>query len=420
MNRKRDIDLIIPEVLGCQEEKDKKNLKFLKENDAAFSWKDLGDYQNLAALLAITHEIIRPSSRPKEIMTRNLNRLIFGKEDVGHTEKFVLVKAKHEAKVEAQTSEEKKIDWSSLSVPEKSKANRMGFEEVKHRSPSIQFESVTSDHVKSSDEELEYEEEIVEESKLPGSIDAKSSRPIKKYVVLSVFLFLVIVSIVTYMFIYEKPTSEQYTSMDKIVEAPSEVVEEFIFDSLKDYGTKVDTVDLKQVEYIQEQPKLEEVVVNQKAKKEENLLPKAPPKIPDPIEAPLITAEETLNKETLLTEENSSVPPPKEKELINENEEPTFFVAVEEMPKPIGGLEGIQRKIQYPEIARRAGIEGKVYVRAFVDENGNVVNAEVVKGIGAGCDEAALDAVLKTKFTPGKQRGKPIKVQVTVPILFRL
>ena len=420
MNRKRDIELIIPEVLGCQEEKDKKNLKFLKENDSDFCWKDLGDYQNLAASLATTLEIIRPSSRPKEIMTRNLNRLIFGKQDVGHTEKFALVKAEHEEKVEAPTSEEKKIDWSSLSVPEKSKANRMGFEEVKHRLPSIQFESVTSDQVKSSDEELEYEEEIGEESKLVGSTDAKSSRPIKKYIVLSVFLFLVIVSIVTYMFIYEKPNSEQYTSMDKIVEAPSEVVEEFIFDSLKDYGTKVDTVDLKQVEYVQEQPKLEEVVVTKKANKEENLLPKAPPKIPDPIEAPLITAEETLNKETSFTEENLSVPPPKEKELIDENEEPTFFVAVEEMPQPIGGLEGIQRKIQYPEIARRAGVEGKVYVRAFVDENGNVVNAEVVKGIGAGCDETALDAVLKTKFTPGKQRGKPIKVQVTVPILFRL
>ena len=90
------------------------------------------------------------------------------------------------------------------------------------------------------------------------------------------------------------------------------------------------------------------------------------------------------------------------------------------MPQPIGGLQEIQKKIQYPEIAKRAGVEGKVYVRAFIDEEGNVVNAEVVKGIGGGCDEAALDAILKTKFTPGKQRGKPIKVQVTVPVLFKL
>ena len=118
------------------------------------------------------------------------------------------------------------------------------------------------------------------------------------------------------------------------------------------------------------------------------------------------------------TEEEYSVPPPKEE--IDESAEPVFFVAVEEMPQPIGGLQEIQKKIQYPEIAKRAGVEGKVFVRAFVDEEGNVVNAEIVKGIGGGCDEAALEAILKTKFTPGKQRGKPIKVQVTVPVLFKL
>ena len=112
------------------------------------------------------------------------------------------------------------------------------------------------------------------------------------------------------------------------------------------------------------------------------------------------------------------MPPPKE--ILEIKEEPTYFVAVEEMPIPVGGLQEIQSRIEYPEIAKRVGIEGKVFVRAFVDETGNVTSAEVVKGIGGGCDEAALDAVLKTKFTPGKQRGKPIKVQVTVPIHFRL
>ncbi|KAA0241462.1 MAG: energy transducer TonB [Ignavibacteriota bacterium] len=90
------------------------------------------------------------------------------------------------------------------------------------------------------------------------------------------------------------------------------------------------------------------------------------------------------------------------------------------MPQPIGGLQGIQKLIQYPEIAKRAGIQGKVFVKAFIDENGNVISAEVVKGIGGGCDEAALDAIFKTKFTPGKQRGKPVKVQVTVSVLFQL
>lgn len=99
---------------------------------------------------------------------------------------------------------------------------------------------------------------------------------------------------------------------------------------------------------------------------------------------------------------------------------PVFFVAVEEMPEPIGGIQAIQQLINYPEIAKRAGVEGKVYILAFVDEDGNVQKAQVIKGIGGGCDEEAMSAVLKTKFKPGKQRGKPVKVQVSIPIVFKL
>ena len=89
-----------------------------------------------------------------------------------------------------------------------------------------------------------------------------------------------------------------------------------------------------------------------------------------------------------------------------------YFVAVEEMPEPIGGIAAIQKNIKYPEIAKRAGIEGRVYIQAFIDENGNVTRANVLKGIGAGCDEAAMNAIKKVKFIPGRQRGIPVKVQV--------
>lgn len=111
-----------------------------------------------------------------------------------------------------------------------------------------------------------------------------------------------------------------------------------------------------------------------------------------------------------------------EEKVVEEKKEeaPVFFVAVEEMPEPIGGISAIQSKIVYPEIAKRAGVEGKVYVLAFVDESGHVRDAKIIKGIGAGCDEAALDAVLQTKFKPGKQRGVPVKVQVSIPIVFKL
>lgn len=154
--------------------------------------------------------------------------------------------------------------------------------------------------------------------------------------------------------------------------------------------------------------------------KQENK-PPPPPKPPIPIEAPSEDVLEDIEIEDTEIDFNANMdappPPPKEEKV---EEEPTYFVAVEEMPEPIGGIKGIQEKIVYPEIAKRAGVEGKVYVLAFVDEKGIVTKAQVIKGIGAGCDEAALDAVLKTKFKPGKQRGKPVKVQVSIPIVFKL
>lgn len=122
-----------------------------------------------------------------------------------------------------------------------------------------------------------------------------------------------------------------------------------------------------------------------------------------------------VNKIEKKTEE--VVPQKEEKPLT---EEPAFFVAVEEPPQPIGGLANIQKKIVYPEIAKRSGVEGKVLVQAIIDENGNVAKAKVIKGIGSGCDEVALDAVKNSKFTPGKQRGKNVRVRITIPIVFKL
>jgi TonB family protein len=123
-----------------------------------------------------------------------------------------------------------------------------------------------------------------------------------------------------------------------------------------------------------------------------------------------------LNNQTAAAKTETTTPP---KENKPKEEEPSVFVAVEEMPQLVGGLKQLQTKIKYPEIAKRTGIEGKVYVTAIVDENGNVISASTTKGIGAGCDEAAIDAVRNSKFTPGKQRGKNVKVQVTIPIMFK-
>lgn len=155
--------------------------------------------------------------------------------------------------------------------------------------------------------------------------------------------------------------------------------------------------------------------------KQENR-PPPPPKPPIPIEAPSsdVLEDIEIGDTEIDINQQMDAPPPPPKEEKKVEEEPTYFVAVEEMPEPIGGIAEIQKKIVYPEIAKRAGVEGKVYVLAFVDETGLVTDAKIIKGIGAGCDEAALSAVKKTKFKPGKQRGKAVKVQVSIPVVFKL
>lgn len=106
--------------------------------------------------------------------------------------------------------------------------------------------------------------------------------------------------------------------------------------------------------------------------------------------------------------------------LYDPDETEDYFVVVEEMPQLIGGLQSIQTQIRYPEMARRAGIEGRVYIQFVVDEDGSVVHPRVMRGIGGGADEEALRVVSQARFTPGMQRGRPVRVQYSLPILFRL
>lgn len=90
------------------------------------------------------------------------------------------------------------------------------------------------------------------------------------------------------------------------------------------------------------------------------------------------------------------------------------------MPVLLGGMSAVYRNLRYPEIARNAGIEGRVVIQFVIDEQGNVVDPRVVRGIGGGCDEAALEAVKQLQFSPGRQRGRPVKVRYSLPIMFRL
>ncbi len=102
-----------------------------------------------------------------------------------------------------------------------------------------------------------------------------------------------------------------------------------------------------------------------------------------------------------------------------------IFQVVDEMPEFPGGHEGrakyMAEVLKYPEKARKAGTTGTVYVTFVIEKDGSVSNARVLRGIGNGCDEAALEAVRNMPaWKPGKQRGEEVRVQFNMPVKFAL
>lgn len=108
-----------------------------------------------------------------------------------------------------------------------------------------------------------------------------------------------------------------------------------------------------------------------------------------------------------------------------EEEVEEVFTIVEDQPEPPGGMgafyQYIAKNMKYPAQARRMGVEGKVFVQFVVDKDGSITEVLAVKGIGAGCDEEAVRVISEAaKWKPGKQRGRPVKVRMILPITFKL
>ena len=112
-----------------------------------------------------------------------------------------------------------------------------------------------------------------------------------------------------------------------------------------------------------------------------------------------------------------------QKEVIEDGE--LFGCIVETMPSFRGGeqklFEFLGNNLVYPKKAKEAGIEGQVFVEFYIERDGTVCDAKVLRGIGYGCDEEALRVIgLMPKWYPGKQRGKAVRVRYTLPINFKL
>ena len=108
-----------------------------------------------------------------------------------------------------------------------------------------------------------------------------------------------------------------------------------------------------------------------------------------------------------------------------EAEEVQIFTVVESMPSYPGGeaarIQYLNENIRYPQMARESGIQGRVFVTFVVERDGSVTDVKVLRGIGGGCDEEAIRVIQNMpKWEAGKQRGKPVRVQFNMPILFKL
>jgi protein TonB len=159
-----------------------------------------------------------------------------------------------------------------------------------------------------------------------------------------------------------------------------------------------------------------------------------PPPPPPPMEQPVIqeipdevkieekidvnfdvdVKETTVIKEVVITEA-----------VVKEEKADEIFDVVETQPNPPGGMSGWNKyladNLKYPTQARRMGVEGTVIVVFVINTDGSIQDVEVLRGIGGGCDEEAVKVVKNApKWEPGKQRGRPVRTRMRLPIRFKL
>tara|TARA_B100001013_G_scaffold335069_1_gene253215 strand:+ start:87 stop:713 length:627 start_codon:yes stop_codon:yes gene_type:complete len=138
--------------------------------------------------------------------------------------------------------------------------------------------------------------------------------------------------------------------------------------------------------------------------------PPARPSIPIESESEDISDDLTMDELDLENFEAwDAPPPPPEGPRVK-------FIPYDDPPVPKTPI-----RPKYPEIAQEAGIEGTVYVQAFIDKKGRVKEVSIVKGIpNTGLNEAAMDAIRKTRFRPAKQRERAVGVYISIPVHFKL
>jgi protein TonB len=170
----------------------------------------------------------------------------------------------------------------------------------------------------------------------------------------------------------------------------------------------------------------EEIEVIQTA---EVLPPPPPPEVPEVIEVLNVVEDDVETAEIVIDTEDDKdkqvvIQAPVAGPVIEEETEVVFMV-VESMPSFPGGDAALFKylgdNIKYPVIAQESGIQGRVICQFVVNRDGSIVDIEVVRSVDKSLDAEAVRVISKMpKWTPGKQRGKTVRVKYTLPVNFRL
>jgi periplasmic protein TonB len=102
----------------------------------------------------------------------------------------------------------------------------------------------------------------------------------------------------------------------------------------------------------------------------------------------------------------------------------TVYTVVEIKPQYPGGDDALMKylaiNISYPQVAKDKGIQGTVYVSFIVEKDGSITNIKILRSLGGGCDEEVIRVVKAMPvWEPGKQAGKPVRVQFLLPVKFK-
>ena len=171
----------------------------------------------------------------------------------------------------------------------------------------------------------------------------------------------------------------------------------------------------------------EEIEVVQTA---QELPPPPPPPAPEIVEI-LNVVEDNVEVASveINTEDNKdkvvAISAPVTSAPIEEEEDNVIFQVVEKMPSFPGGdsqlFKFLNDNVKYPVIAQENGIQGRVICQFVVNRDGSIVDVEVVRSVDASLDKEAIRVIKSMpKWSPGQQRGKPVRVKYTLPVNFKL